>query len=205
MVMRPKGVDNMPGPSELGLQIPSMVTRQELVSCFRRDRLLGGGMSGYRTVVVGTDGSASSFRAVDRAAQVAAQENAKLIIASAHIPAVEKGGWSRAPSHDHVADARAADSLGGEGYKMHGSAPVYAILRDARDRAKDAGAHDIEERAIEGAPVDALVNLAEKVKADLLVVGDVGLDTVAGRLLGSVPANVARRAKIDILIVHTAG
>ena len=40
---------------------------------------------------------------------------------------------------------------------------------------------------------------------DLLVVGDVGLDTVAGRLLGSVPAEVARRAKVDILIVHTAG
>jgi nucleotide-binding universal stress UspA family protein len=27
---------------------------------------------------------------------------------------------------------------------------------------------------------------------------------VAGRLLGSVPAEVARKAKIDILIVHTA-
>jgi nucleotide-binding universal stress UspA family protein len=50
-----------------------------------------------------------------------------------------------------------------------------------------------------------LVNLAEEVNADLLVVGDVGLDTVAGRLLGSVPATVARRAKIDILIVHTVG
>ena len=48
------------------------------------------------------------------------------------------------------------------------------------------------------------MHLAEEVNADLLVVGDVGLDTVAGRLLGSVPANVARKAKIDILIVHTA-
>ena len=162
-------------------------------------------MSGYRTVVVGTDGSASSLRAVDRAAAVAAQDNAKLIVASAHFPTAEKGGWSKAPSGDHVADPRAADSLGSEGYKMHGSAPVYAVLREARDRAKAAGARDIEERAIVGAAVDALVDLIEEVNADLLVVGDVGLDTVAGRLLGSVPANVARRAKIDILIVHTAG
>ena len=67
-----------------------------------------------------------------------------------------------------------------------------------------AGRVAIEERAIEGAPVTALVHLAEEVNADLLVVGDVGLDTVAGRLLGSVPAEVARRAKVDILIVHTA-
>jgi nucleotide-binding universal stress UspA family protein len=88
---------------------------------------------------------------------------------------------------------------------LHGGAPVYEILRDARDRAKAAGAQNIEERAIEGAPVDALIHLAQDVKADLLVVGDVGLDSVAGRLLGSVPADVARKAKIDILIVHTAG
>jgi nucleotide-binding universal stress UspA family protein len=162
-------------------------------------------MSGYRTVIVGTDGSASSMRAVDRAGAVAAQENAKLIIASAYIPSVEKGGWSRAPSHDHVTDPRAADTLRGEGYKLHGGAPVYDILHDARDRAKAAGAQEIEERAIEGAPVDALVHLAQQVNADLLVVGDVGLDSVAGRLLGSVPADVARKAKVDILIVHTAG
>jgi nucleotide-binding universal stress UspA family protein len=161
-------------------------------------------MSGYRTLIVGTDGSDSSMRAVERAGAFAAQENAKLIIASAHIPHVEKGGWSRAPSHDYVADPRAADSLGREGYKLHGDAPVYSLLRDARDRAKNAGAHDIEERAIEGAPVEALIHLAQQVKADLLVVGDVGLNSVAGRLLGSVPADIARKAKLDILIVHTA-
>jgi nucleotide-binding universal stress UspA family protein len=162
-------------------------------------------MSGYRTVIVGTDGSASSLRAVERAGEVAAHDNARLIVASAHTPTDEKGGWSRAPSPDRVADPRAADALGSEGYRVHGRAPVYEILREARDRAKAAGARDIEERAIEGAPVTALVHLAEEVHADLLVVGDVGLDTVAGRLLGSVPAEVARRAKVDILIVHTAG
>jgi nucleotide-binding universal stress UspA family protein len=104
-----------------------------------------------------------------------------------------------------VTDRRAADALGGEGgYKMHGSAPIYEILREARGRAEAAGARNVEERAIVGAPVDALVNLAKEVNADLVVVGDVGLDTVAGRLLGSVPATIARRVKIDILIVHTA-
>jgi nucleotide-binding universal stress UspA family protein len=48
------------------------------------------------------------------------------------------------------------------------------------------------------------VGLAEEVGADLLVVGNVGLSTIAGRLLGSVPANVSRRAKVDALIVHTS-
>ncbi|NOQ99721.1 universal stress protein [Mycolicibacterium fortuitum] len=161
-------------------------------------------MSTYRTILVGTDGSDSSLRAVHRAGEIAAQENAKLIIASAHQPVAEKGGWSRAPSHDHVVDTRAEDSLKREGYRMHGAAPVYEILQVARDRARAAGAADIVERAVEGAPVDALVKLAKDVGADLIVVGDIGLDSVAGRLLGSVPATIARRVKIDILIVHTA-
>src|SRR5262245_21006959 len=124
-------------------------------------------MSGYRTLIVGTDGSESSMRAVERAGAFAAQENAKLIIASAYIPHADKGGWSHAPSHDHVSDTRAADSLGGEGgYKLHGGAPVYDILHDARDRAHKAGAQNIEQRAIEGAPVEALIHLAQEAKAD---------------------------------------
>ena len=159
----------------------------------------------YHTIVVGTDGSESSFRAVDRAAALAAQVKAKLIIASAHLDTSEKGGWSRAPAPDRLVDGRAADSLGSSGYLMHGSAPVYAILQDARERAHAAGAREIEERAIVGAPVTALLHLAEEVNADLLVVGNLGMSTVAGRLLGSVPDTVARRAKVDIIIVHTVG
>ncbi|HEY5842284.1 MAG TPA: universal stress protein [Mycobacterium sp.] len=146
-------------------------------------------MSSYKTVVVGTDGSDSSLRAVDRAGALASGPDAKLVIATAYFPSSD--------------DSRAADVLKDEGYKLSGNAPIYAILREAKDRAKAAGANNIEEKAVVGAPVDALVDLAEEVKADLLVVGNVGLSTIAGRLLGSVPANVSRRSKVDVLIVHT--
>lgn len=162
-------------------------------------------VTGYRTVVVGTDGSESSFRAVDRAGAVAAEHNAKLIVANAHFTTDEHGGWGKPPSHGRDTDRRAADALKGEGYQIHGDAPVYAILREARDRAKAAGATDIEERLIVGAPVAALVELTKEVNADLLVVGDAGLHTMAGRLLGSVPGGVSHRAHTDILIVHTSG
>jgi nucleotide-binding universal stress UspA family protein len=145
-------------------------------------------MSAYRTVVVGTDGSDSSMRAVERAARIAGAD-ARLIVASAYLP--------------HPEDSRAADALRDESYKVSGTAPIYAILHDAKERAHAAGAKNVEERSIVGAPVDALVKLAEDEKADLLVVGNVGLSTIAGRLLGSVPANVSRRATVDVLIVHT--
>lgn len=148
-------------------------------------------MSGYKTVVVGTDGSDSSLRAVDRAGQLASGPDAKVIVATAYLPVSE--------------DTRAADVLKNEGYKVVGNAPIYDILRGARDRATAAGATSVEERALEGSPVEALIDLANEVGADLLVVGNVGLSTIAGRLLGSVPANVARKSKTDVLIVHTTG
>ncbi|HUH69596.1 MAG TPA: universal stress protein [Mycobacterium sp.] len=150
-------------------------------------------MRAYQTVVVGTDGSESSLRAVDRAGAIASESNAKLIIATGYFP--------------HKDDLRAADVLGDEAYKVRGNAPIYAILREARDRAKAAGAKDIEERPIQDAPVHALVDLAEKADADLLVVGNVGLgarSALIGRVF-SVPGGVATKAKIDVLIVHTTG
>jgi nucleotide-binding universal stress UspA family protein len=45
----------------------------------------------------------------------------------------------------------------------------------------------------------------EEHQADLMVVGNRGLNTLAGRLLGSVPAAVTHRARCDVLIVHTVG
>jgi nucleotide-binding universal stress UspA family protein len=59
------------------------------------------------------------------------------------------------------------------------------------------------ERAVVGAPVDSLLALVDEVEADLLVVGNRGLNTLAGRLLGSVPSDVARKSRTDVLIVHT--
>jgi len=150
-------------------------------------------MTAYQTVVVGTDGSESSLRAVDRAAKIAADSNAKLIIATGYFA--------------HAEDKRAADILGEEAYMVQGNAPIYAMLHDARDRAKAAGAKNIEDRPVKAAPVHALVDLAEEVGADLLVVGNVGLDArsaIVGRLF-SVPGAVANRAKIDVLIVRTTG
>src|SRR5215475_11161234 len=149
-------------------------------------------MSAYQTLVVGTDGSDTSLRAVDHAAAFAGENNAKLIIAMAHLSYVDKGGWGRPARPDGVIDGRAEVALGGEGdYKMHGRAAIYAILREARDRATVAGAKSIEALPIlegrVGGAAKALSRLAEEVEADLLVVGNVGLGTRSEKWLGSVP------------------
>lgn len=149
--------------------------------------------SPYATVLVGTDGSSSSFRAVDRAALIARDADAVLLLATAYRPM----------SSREVQDAQ--DALGGESYKVSGSTPAEDVLRDAADRARGLGATDVDTLAVEGDPVDALVDLVTRRGVDLLVVGNRGLNSLAGRLLGSVPANISHRAQCDVLIVHTTG
>ncbi|OLT41183.1 universal stress protein [Saccharomonospora sp. CUA-673] len=148
-------------------------------------------MGAYQTIVVGTDGSDSSFAAVDRAAAVAGDAGATVVIVCAYYPL----------GKDEV--ERAQDELRDEAYQVVGSAPAEDTLLTARDRAAKAGARNIETLAIKGQPVDVLRSTAQERRADLLVVGNRGLNTLAGRILGSVPSEVARKSGIDVLIVHT--
>ena len=139
-------------------------------------------MSAYLKVVVGTDGSATSFHAVDRAAALAADSDATLVIACAYLP--EK------------VDPAVQDQLGEDAYQVVGSAP-------ADDTVSPAGATKIETVSVQGKPAASLAKVVADHRADLLVVGNVGLNTLAGRFLGSVPLDVARHAGTDVLIVHT--
>ena len=148
-------------------------------------------MGAYQTVVVGTDGSESSYRAVDRAADIARATAARLVIVCAYAPAGRREV------------AQAVDVLRDEAYMVAGSSPAEETLRTAAERAAAHGATKIERAAVPGEPVKSLINALEKHQADLLVVGNRGLNTLAGRLLGSVPATVSRRSPCDVLIVHT--
>ncbi|RAY13967.1 universal stress protein [Actinomadura craniellae] len=148
-------------------------------------------MGSYRTILVGTDGSPSSFRAVEKAAQLAADADATLVLASAYHPIPERERLS------------AGDKLGDLAYKIQGSTPADDALRAARERAVAAGARKIDEVAVEGDAVDVLSAVAKERSADLVVVGNRGLNSLAGRILGSVPANLSHRSPCDVLIVRT--
>lgn len=150
-------------------------------------------MGAYQTVLVGTDGSDSSYRAVDRAAEIARDTTARLVIVCAYEPARAREV------------AVAVDVLKEEAFAVAGSAPAEETLRTAAERAAARGADKVERVTVEGEPVKALIGALEEHQADLLVVGNRGLSSIAGRLLGSVPAAVSRRAPCDVLIVHTVG
>ena len=148
-------------------------------------------MSSYRSIVVGTDGSPPSLVAVQRAAEVARDSLAQLVVVCAYYP------------NDDREVERAQDELGDEAFQVIGSAPAEDTLREAADRARVAGATDIDTVAVVGAPINTLVEVAERRSAELLVIGSRGLNSLKGRILGSVPSEVSRRADCDVLVVRT--
>jgi nucleotide-binding universal stress UspA family protein len=148
-------------------------------------------VSSYVRVAVGTDGSTTATRAVERAAEVAAISGAALLIVCAYHPE------NRETVHE------AEQAMGEDAFNVVGSSPALETLSRAQDRIRDTGVSSVETVAVQGDPVESLVDIAQSREADLVVTGNRGLGTLTGRLLGSVPSGVSRRSHVDVLIVHT--
>jgi nucleotide-binding universal stress UspA family protein len=142
----------------------------------------------YRTVVVGTDGSSSAERAVEQAVELAAADQARLVI----VTAFER--TDSEPDEGVPADVRwmATDPNEAERHARHG-----------RHIAAERGVSDVVVQALEGEPADELLDAADTFDADLIVVGSVGLTGSSRFLLGSVAGNVLHHASCDVLVVHT--
>ncbi len=141
----------------------------------------------YSKIVVGTDGSKSSLLAVERAARIAAAFDATLIIGCAYYESKED----------------ASKTLRQDSVTILGDDPARENLDKAADAARAVGATSIETEVRTGTPVEALMAIVNDHQADLLVVGNRGINSLTGRLLGSVPADVARQSDCDVMIVHT--
>lgn len=142
----------------------------------------------YSNIVVGTDGTNSSLLAVERAAKMAAAFDATLIIGSAYYESEEEASKTlRQDSVTVLGDDTAQKNL------------------DAAKEFAEQWAKTVETKIRRGTPVQALMEIVKEVDAELLVVGNRGINSLTGRLLGSVPADVARQSDCDVMIVHTVG
>ena len=147
----------------------------------------------YATIAVGTDGSESSLRAVERAVEVSLPSRASLVIVCAYHPMTAR---EQASVTVAGGDAR---------YRVTGADAAREALDSAVRHAEQAGASDVDVRLVEGDAVEALLSLSSDLPLDLIVVGNRGINTLSGRLLGSVPSDISQRAPCDVLIVHTTG
>jgi maltose/moltooligosaccharide transporter len=143
----------------------------------------------YDRVVVGSDGTATSLYAVDRAAEVAQAAQARLVVVTAY----REGDQNPAPG---TAEGLHRDLYGAEAAREALGRSVTALTRER--------ARYIDQRLVAGDPAQALLNVVGNDPANLIVVGNRGLGASEGQLLGSVPAAVVRNAVCDVLVVQTS-
>ena len=76
-----------------------------------------------------------------------------------------------------------------------------AFLDEARAHASGSGV-PIETVMVDGDCISCILDLARKLKADLLVVGSHGRGGVPRAILGSVAEGLLRRSEIPVLVTH---
>jgi len=141
----------------------------------------------YNSIAVGIDGSATAEIALGKAIELARGSGARLHVVSAYepVPTRVSGGAPAA-----------------EGYQAPPSFKADAVLERALGRAGTKELQ-VDQYAPKGAAADALLAIADEQKADLIVIGSVGMQGPK-RIFGSVPNKVSHRSPCDVLIVHTA-
>ncbi len=131
-------------------------------------------------IVVGHDGSRSGMRALERAADVAGPQD-QVVVVSAAEPRARTGITEGSHLDPSEVERRRAD------------------LQQAKSYLADRG---VEAETIEaqGDPGSVILEAAED--ADLVIVGNRGLNPVQRLLLGSVSSKVVHRAGCDVLVVR---
>ena len=143
-------------------------------------------------ILVTTDGSPASNRAIDLAAHMTIKHDASLyllnVIREMQLPPelkkmarVENIGQARQDVLDFVADK---------------------IIGDAERRAKRKGVKSVRKATGHGDPATAIARYAQRNKIDLIVMGTRGLGRVKGMLMGSVSRKVANACNVNLLVVR---
>jgi nucleotide-binding universal stress UspA family protein len=140
------------------------------------------------SILIATDGSDTARKAVDECAELAQKVGASVHVVTAYEPlhgARVAGKGPEVPSW-HVGSDSKAESV------------VDDACAALRIRGVEAEPHTRE-----GDPAAAILDLAEELGPDLIVVGSKGLSGARRYLLGSVPNKVSHHAPCSVLIVHT--
>jgi nucleotide-binding universal stress UspA family protein len=146
----------------------------------------------FTSIVVGTDGSETAHTALERAIDLASGLGARLQIVSAYEPVSDQR--LRGEQVNVPADLQ---------WMINPHDDVMALLEAAGAEAREAGVKEVETFARQGDAADAIVDVAEEQRSDLIVVGNKGMTGAKRFLLGSVPNKVSHHAPCSVLIVRT--
>jgi nucleotide-binding universal stress UspA family protein len=146
-----------------------------------------------KLIAVGTDGSATADTALEFAIDLALRHDAKLVVLSAYnsnpsawVSGVMAAGWMDPGPIEPQWNPQEAER-------------VEQLLVHAERRARKRGV-ECSSASREGDPAETLVELAERHDADVLVIGNRGLQR---RVLGSVPNTITHKARCSVFVVKT--
>ncbi|WP_280769916.1 universal stress protein [Salipaludibacillus daqingensis] len=141
----------------------------------------------YNTILVAVDGSDEAKRAFRKAASLAKDHEAKLLLT-------------------HIVDTRTFASVEHYDRTIFSEAEKYAreMLEEYKQLALADGLTDVTLILDYGSPkVKIAKDVAKKYEVDLIVTGATGLNAVERFLIGSVSEHITRHARCDVLIVRT--
>jgi nucleotide-binding universal stress UspA family protein len=145
-----------------------------------------------KKILVATDASAASNRAISMAAYMAACHEADLlilhVIRDMQLPILLK----KAPELEEFANKR-EDIL---------RQVAETILHEAEVRAKSEGAKKVQTAIGSGDPASSVIGFAKRRNIDIIVIGTRGLGKVKEILMGSVSRKITNNAEVNCLIVR---
>ena len=147
---------------------------------------------GYHTVVVGYDGSSSADLAVEAAADQVGPDGTVHVVTAYHPESTTRliEHLQQLPEEFRYVVDQHAD----ERKRQH------AALERLQDRGVAGEGHVVPDD-----PATAIIDVARREGADLVVVGSRGLGDVQRFIRGSVSTRVAGHAPMSVLIVHGPG
>ena len=146
----------------------------------------------FGSIVVGTDGSDTATTAIHYAIDLARELGARLQIVSAYEPVSPQR-----LRDEHVEVPKDLQ------WMVNPREDVLALLDQAMQEASAAGVGQVETFARQGDAADAILDVAEEQRSDLIVVGNRGMTGAKRFLLGSVPNKISHHAPCSVLIVRT--
>lgn len=143
----------------------------------------------FQSIVVGTDGSPTADEAVRQATELAKLCGATLHLVHAYRPL---------ESYPVAAETLSVGVLDFFDPAALANEVVEEAVKTVSEQGVECVAH-----AVAGDPAHALIEVAEATSADLIVVGNKGMNSKARFLLGSVPNKVSHHAPCGVLIART--
>ncbi|MFQ5595143.1 MAG: universal stress protein [Anaerolineae bacterium] len=138
----------------------------------------------FGKILLATDGSAHSDRALDHVKSLAQKYGSEVIVFHAYHYIPEYISPSNADQILQGAKAAAEDIVGKAAYHLEAAGIPVRTMVD------------------EGPAANEIVSLAANERCDLIVVGARGLGGVTGTLLGSVSMRVVSKTALPVLVVH---